>query len=65
MKRCIEEHHAPGFGTIPVGSLWDDESPYIGASAKFVDDALPRPADKPVAKKSAPTRKFGEKKGDL
>jgi hypothetical protein len=63
MKRCIEEHHAAGFGTIPVGSLWDDESPYIGAAAKFVDADAPEPIAKPV-KKSAPTRKFGEKKGD-
>ena len=29
MKRCVKAHDAAGFGQIPVGSLWDDDSPYI------------------------------------
>jgi len=63
MKRCVEEHTVPSFGTIPVGSLWEDESPFVLAehSDKFISDALPQPAEKPA--KKAPARKFGEKKG--
>lgn len=41
MKRCIEAHTVASFGEIPVGSLWDDDSPYITDDALFVDaDAL-------------------------
>jgi hypothetical protein len=29
MKVCITEHVVPSFGTVPVGSLWDDDSPHI------------------------------------
>ena len=42
MKRCIKAHHVDAFGDIPVGSLWDDDSPYIEVPANFVD------ADKPT-----------------
>jgi len=57
VKRCTQEHDAPGFGTIPVGSLWEDDSPYATAP-HFVDVDAPEPAPKP--KKAAP-RKFGQK----
>jgi hypothetical protein len=60
MKRCIEEHTVAGFGTIPVGSLWDDDSPYVGATAKFVDIDAPEPVKAPA--KKAATRNFGDKK---
>ena len=62
MKRCVEEHTVPAFGTIPAGSLWADDSPFLVEPAKFVDVDAPEPAPKPV--KKAPVRKFGEKKGD-
>ena len=29
MKVCTVEHEAPGFGTIPVGSIWAEDSPFI------------------------------------
>ena len=35
MKRCIEEHTVPSFGTIPAGSLWADDSPYVTDEGKF------------------------------
>lgn len=58
MKRCTEDHHAPGFGLIPAGSLWADDSPYVIEADKFADvDEAPAPA-KP---KKAPARKFGAK----
>lgn len=39
MKVCTVEHEVPTFGTIPVGSLWDDESPYVlKKNAKFFAD---------------------------
>lgn len=47
MLRCTRGHEAPGFGTIPKGSLWDDDSPYVTDSSAFED------ADKPKPKKSA------------
>jgi hypothetical protein len=57
VKRCTQEHEAPGFGTIPEGSLWDDDSPYVTADY-FVDvDAEPE-----APKKKAPARKFGQPK---
>lgn len=54
MKRCVETHVAPGFGEIPAGSLWDDDSPYITNTAAFVDvvetaaAAAPRKATRPA-----------------
>lgn len=42
MKVCVKEHVDPAFGTIPVGSIWEDDSPYIGAGENFADaDAKP------------------------
>ena len=64
MLRCIEEHVAPGFGTIPVGSLWADDSPYVAQADKFAtvtDEPAADEPDKP--KRKPPTRKFGEKGG--
>lgn len=29
MKRCVTTHHAAGFGIIPSGSLWADDSEYL------------------------------------
>ena len=57
MKRCIQEHDAPGFGTIPVGSLWEDDSPYTTADCFEPVDATPV---EPKPKKAA-ARKFGQK----
>jgi hypothetical protein len=56
MKRCTKTHDAKGFGTIPAGSLWDDDSPYLSddTAENFadVDDAPePEPVEpKPVRK---------------
>jgi hypothetical protein len=56
MKRCIRAHHVAAFGDIPVGSLWDDESPYLEDASAFVDASAPlddeplRPVKKSVAK---------------
>lgn len=51
MLRCVREHEADGFGTIPKGSLWDDESPYVVERDAFVDaDAKPKKA---AAKRAA------------
>jgi len=55
MKVCTVEHDAPGFGTVPGGSLWDDDSPYVIAADCFADVA-----DKPVAVAKRVTRKFGQ-----
>ena len=56
MKRCIEAHSVASFGTIPVGSLWVDDSPYVTDESKFVDADAPTPSKvgdkvkKPAAK---------------
>lgn len=55
MLRCVREHEAPGFGTVPVGSLWVDDSEYVVDRSAFVD------AD---AKPKAATKKAAAKKGD-
>lgn len=58
MLRCITAHHVPGFGDVPTGSLWADESPYVTDVELFevVDDDPP-----PVVKaKPKVTRKFGQ-----
>ena len=58
MLRCIEDHESPLFGTIPVGSLWADDSPFVlgDYADKFapVDDAPVEVAAKPVVRKFAP-----------
>lgn len=47
MKICTVEHTVPAFGTIPVGSLWADDSPYVlDENADCFDDA-DKPAPKP------------------
>lgn len=57
MKVCTTEHVAPGFGTIPAGSLWADDSPYAVEAdcfAEVPDTPAPAPARKPTV------RKFGQ-----
>jgi hypothetical protein len=58
MKRCIQEHTVDAFGTIPVGSLWADDSPYLSDdTADLFEPVDDTPA---VTAKKKPTRKFGE-----
>lgn len=46
MLRCVIEHVVPSFGTIPVGSLWDDDSPFVTERNAFEDaDPAPDPDD--------------------
>ena len=45
MLRCVREHEAEGFGVIPVGSLWADDSEFVLDRSAFVDaDAKPKRA---------------------
>lgn len=60
MLRCIEEHEVPTFGTIPVGSLWADDSPFVVDVAKF--EPVADEVVAPVVKKKA--RKFGQPVGE-
>jgi len=55
MKRCIKAHTVAGFGDIPQGSLWDDDSPYITDESMFVDADTPEPEPelRPVKKSAA------------
>lgn len=56
MKVCTETHTRPGFGVIPAGSLWADDSPYID------DEHFDTLAEfTPAKAKKAPARKFGTK----
>jgi hypothetical protein len=48
MLRCIQAHHVDEFGDIPVGSLWEDDSPYVTDGAYFVDAATPAPEEEPA-----------------
>lgn len=57
MKVCIETHVAPGFGEIPAGSLWADDSPHAQDADKFAEADTPPPVVKP----KRATRKFVEK----
>lgn len=60
MKVCTITHDCPGFGTIPAGSLWADDSPYVTeANAANFDDVAP--AEVAPAKPKTPPRKFGSK----
>jgi hypothetical protein len=39
VKVCTIAHEVPGFGHVPVGSLWDDDSPYLTEdNDMFFDD---------------------------
>jgi hypothetical protein len=58
VKRCTQTHDVTAFGTIPEGSLWDDDSPYLEHPDLFEDVA-----DEPAAEEAVPVvRKFGTKK---
>lgn len=57
MKVCTETHHASGFGEIPAGSVWEDDSPFAQGDQFTPLEPDPAPAVKP---KKAP-RKFGTK----
>lgn len=61
MLKCIRAHEVGGFGLIPVGSLWADDSEFVGDASAFVD--LDKPEPVPV-KKSA-VKKSAAKKGDV
>ena len=59
MKRCIEAHAVASFGEIPVGSLWDDDSPHITDESKFATVDAPTdetPTKRPVKKSAAKPR---------
>jgi hypothetical protein len=58
MKRCTIEHHVDAFGTIPAGSLWDDDSHFIVDPHLFEDVPEPDPGLAPLS------RKFGTRKAD-
>lgn len=59
MKRCTETHTVAGFGEIPAGSLWEDDSPFV--LDDHADKFEPVDADPaPPAVKPKP-RKFGQK----
>ena len=80
MKRCTQDHEVQAFGAIPVGSLWDDDSPFVldehadkfetvavaAAADDAVDDDEP-PVDEPPVEKPArqkPARKIAEMEQD-
>jgi hypothetical protein len=48
MKVCITEHVVPSFGTVPVGSIWDDDSPYLEQPEHFADVSDEKPKAKPT-----------------
>lgn len=60
MKVCTVTHRVDGFGEIPAGSLWDDDSPYAVGFDRFADctgfDSQPPPVPR-----KAPVRKFAAK----
>lgn len=45
MRRCITTHDVETFGTIPAGSLWADDSPYLSDETAhyFADIDIPEP----------------------
>lgn len=63
MKVCIEAHVSPLFGEIPLGSLWEDDSPYLleDFAHCFADVAN---ADEPEPTPVPKVRKF-KPKGDV
>lgn len=56
MKKCIEAHDALGFGHVPVGSLWADDSPFVQEADKFEDIETEAPVQAPKVR----VRKFKE-----
>ena len=50
MLRCTQSHEVPTFGTIPEGSLWADDSPFVTDLGLFepVADAEPGGGAKPA-----------------
>lgn len=61
MLRCIRTHDADGFGEIPEGSLWAEDSPYVGKSDAF--EQVAEGDDEKPAKKAA-AKRAATKKGD-
>ena len=45
MLRCINAHTVDAFGVIPVGSLWEADSPYVVEVDHFVDVDAPADVD--------------------
>lgn len=56
MKVCTETHHASGFGEIPAGSLWADDSPFAQG-----DQFAPLELEPATVKPKKAPRKFGTK----
>ena len=56
MLRSTQPPEVPTFGTIPEGSLWADDSPFVTDLGLFepVADAEPEPKPKPVVRKFKP-----------
>jgi hypothetical protein len=62
MKVCVTEHEVAAFGVIPVGSLWDDDSPYVlDEHAACFEQVAEMPAAESVER---PVRKFKPKAVD-
>lgn len=57
MKRCVTTHVAAGFGTIPAGSLWDDDSEYLTDDNADCFADVDAPADDEKPKPAKRTRK--------
>ena len=57
MKVCTKTHDVVGFGTVPAGSLWADDSPYVVDADCFVEVH----DEKPAAAAVKPVRKLGQK----
>ena len=61
MKRCITTHTVASFGTVPSGSLWDDDSPYLSDdNADCFVDASVEPEPEP--ERPQPVRKSNLRK---
>lgn len=66
MKRCTQDHEVQAFGAIPVGSLWDDDSPFVLDEHADKFEAVTADGDVPVEKpaRKAPARKVAEMEQD-
>ena len=62
MKVCTKTHTVASFGTIPEGSLWADDSPYVLEENADCFAPVAKPVVESAPTKRAPSRKFGEKK---